>query len=237
MRDEAGGNGEAERLRLAVELAQENTGLHADGPGLRINMDPLHKTEIDNHPAVADRVAGIAVASSAYGDEQTVDPREANRRDDVLHPYAACDQRQIPIDRSVPHSPVFIVCPVPWANQRATEAGRERLHRARFERYRRVGGRVGRRHGPKHLPRAGARQELEFHPCSTVSRAGSRMMIRSRSVRTAPLSRSWRSVRTTTSRTVPAAAARSCCVIWTASSPSSWLGRIEARSSSCRATR
>src|SRR6266545_2293106 len=70
MRDEAGGNGEAERLRLAVELAQENTGLHADGPGLRINMDPLHKTEIDNHPAVADRVAGIAVASSAYGDEQ-----------------------------------------------------------------------------------------------------------------------------------------------------------------------
>jgi hypothetical protein len=65
MRDEAGGNDKAERLRLAVQLAQEDAGLHPDGPGLRIDTDPPHATEIDDHPAVAHRVAGKAVASSS----------------------------------------------------------------------------------------------------------------------------------------------------------------------------
>jgi hypothetical protein len=40
------------QLRLAVELAPGDAALGSGGAGLRINMDTLHRRQVDHHPAV-----------------------------------------------------------------------------------------------------------------------------------------------------------------------------------------
>src|SRR5204863_2552354 len=47
VRDDSGRNGEAELLRLAVELTEEHAGLGARDALLRVDTYPFHRAEVD----------------------------------------------------------------------------------------------------------------------------------------------------------------------------------------------
>jgi hypothetical protein len=55
VRDDAGRNREAERLRLPVELAEQYAGLHPRRALLRIDAHALHRREVDHQRVVGDR--------------------------------------------------------------------------------------------------------------------------------------------------------------------------------------
>ena len=68
VRHDPGRHREPERLRLAVELAEEDAGLGARRPRVRIDADPVHEPEVDDEAAVAERESGEAVAAASDGD-------------------------------------------------------------------------------------------------------------------------------------------------------------------------
>ena len=57
-----------ERLGLVVELAPEHAGLDPGCARLRVDPDPLHRAQVDDDAAVADRQAGQTVPSAPDGD-------------------------------------------------------------------------------------------------------------------------------------------------------------------------
>ena len=71
--------------------------------------DPLHRPQVDDDAAVADRVAGEAVPPASHGDREAGAPGEPHRRDHVRDAGAARDQRRIAIDRPVPDPAVLVV--------------------------------------------------------------------------------------------------------------------------------
>ena len=63
--DRASGDGEPVELRLAVELCPRHTALRTRGAGRGIDMDPLHRREVDHQTSVGDRPSGDVVAATA----------------------------------------------------------------------------------------------------------------------------------------------------------------------------
>jgi hypothetical protein len=110
-----------EVLRLAVELSPEHAGLGPRGTGRRIDSDPLHRREVDDEPAVADRVSADTVAAGADADEQGPLTGEADRRDDVGDAGAAGDAGGAPVDGAVPDRACGVVAVVAGTEHLATE--------------------------------------------------------------------------------------------------------------------
>ena len=112
---------EPERLGLAVELAPEHAGLDPRRARLRVDADPLHRPQVDDDAAVADRQARIAVAPASDGDREAGAPGEPDRRHHVGHAGAARDQRREAIDRPVPDPAVLVVGRAAGADELALE--------------------------------------------------------------------------------------------------------------------
>ena len=110
-----------ERLRLAVELSPEHAGLDSRSARHRVDADPFHWPEIDHDPAVADRVARIAVPTASDCEGQGGIACEPDRRLDVRNPAAARDERGVTIDRSVPDPAVSVVRAIAGADELALE--------------------------------------------------------------------------------------------------------------------
>jgi hypothetical protein len=53
MGDDSRRNGEAELLRLAIELAEQHAGLNTCRSPLGVHSDPFHQPEVDEHAVVA----------------------------------------------------------------------------------------------------------------------------------------------------------------------------------------
>ena len=70
--------GEAEGLRLPVELAERHSWLYARGALFRVDMHRPHRRQVDQKPAFADRVASDVVAAAAHRHEQAVVARKAH---------------------------------------------------------------------------------------------------------------------------------------------------------------
>ena len=82
--------GEPVRLRGGVELAPGQAGLRAHDPRLRIDVDPLHRRQVEHDPVVADRVAVDAVTAALHGERQSgLAAREARPRRRRPHPRNA----------------------------------------------------------------------------------------------------------------------------------------------------
>ncbi len=60
----------AEGLRFLVEIGEQSAGLDARGAGLRIDLHRFHQRQIDEQPAIADRVARDVVAAAAHRKQQ-----------------------------------------------------------------------------------------------------------------------------------------------------------------------
>jgi hypothetical protein len=107
--DDSRGDGEPERLRLSVELAEQDAGL---GPGrarLRINADAPHLPEIDHYAAVADAEARVAVAAASKRYRSLRLTREAHSRDHIGDAGTPRDERGRAVDRPVPDPAVIVV--------------------------------------------------------------------------------------------------------------------------------
>ena len=64
-RDDAGGNGQAVQVSLAVHVAQRRATLHPDGPPVCVDEHAAHRRKIDDDPMVAHRPAADIVATAA----------------------------------------------------------------------------------------------------------------------------------------------------------------------------
>jgi hypothetical protein len=155
VRNEPSRDAEPKGLRLAIELTQEDARLGADRPGLGVDPDALHRTEIDHDSSVAYRVPGVAVPAAPDRDEETVRPREADRPDDVGDTRATGDERRAAVDRCVPYPAMLVVGLVPGPDHFAAENGGERFGRAGVERDRWDRRNVQGGHGAKYLSREG----------------------------------------------------------------------------------
>ena len=100
-RDGAAGGREAERLRLAVELAPRQARLRAHGARLRVDADPLQGREVDHQAAVAQGLPGDVVAAAPYRQLETLGEAEAERGLDVRDTRAARDRGGPLVDHRV----------------------------------------------------------------------------------------------------------------------------------------
>ena len=90
---------------LAVEVAEQRPGADECAARQRIHAHAAHGREVDHQPAVADRLAGEAVAAAAHGDEQVVGAGEVHRARDVGRAGAARDDRGTAVEHAVPDAP------------------------------------------------------------------------------------------------------------------------------------
>ena len=121
MGDDPADGGQAEELRLAVELAPEHAGLGPCRAGHRIDPDPLHRREVDHEAAVAERVAADAVTARSHRHLESALAGEADRGDDVGDSGAARDAGRAAVDRAVPDPARGVVALVARADHGAVE--------------------------------------------------------------------------------------------------------------------
>src|SRR5262249_24813163 len=95
-------SGQAERLRLAVQLTPSDAGLRADRPSRGIDPDALHARQVDDQPAIADAGAGEAVGATAHRHQQGVVTGEVDSVDDIGYPGGPDDQARTAVDIRVP---------------------------------------------------------------------------------------------------------------------------------------
>jgi hypothetical protein len=119
VRHDAGGDGQPELLGFAIEFPEENPGLRSSRTRRGIDPDPFHPGLIDDHAAIADRVAGKTVASPAHRGKQAVLSREAHCGNHIRNSGTTGDERRTPVDRAVPHPPVLLIRAIAGTNQLA----------------------------------------------------------------------------------------------------------------------
>ena len=100
-RDDPARRGKAVLVGGPVDLAPGAAAADPDRPGLRVDLDPLHRGEVDHDAVVARPEAGPVVPAAAYGDQEVVVARKADHLGDVLGACAARDQRGVPVDHRV----------------------------------------------------------------------------------------------------------------------------------------
>jgi hypothetical protein len=126
--DETAGGGEPAFLGCAIQFAPGQAGLGADGAPRRIDLDLLHRREVDDEAAVADRIAGHVVAASPHCNQEVMRASELDDPDYIVRAGAARDQRRSPVDHPVPHRARRVIIWIACANEFAAQAGCEHLH-------------------------------------------------------------------------------------------------------------
>ena len=66
--EDAGRDGEAERVRGVVDVAQQGAPLHADETLVRVDVDRTHVAEVDDQGVGPDAQPGGVVSSAADGE-------------------------------------------------------------------------------------------------------------------------------------------------------------------------
>jgi hypothetical protein len=104
--DDAGGDGEVVLLGRLVDLAEERTGLDADGPAIGVDVDGVHGSLVDEQAVVARREAGEAVTAAADGHGHV------DGGLDVARVRTTGDEAGPAVDRAVPDRAVLVVAVV-----------------------------------------------------------------------------------------------------------------------------
>ena len=108
-RHQPAGQREPELLRLLVEVAPQATGLRDDPACGRIDPDPLHRGQVEDHPAVGGGEAGDAVPAAAQCQRESLAAGEVDPAYHVGDAGAADDERRPPVVRGVPDRPGLVV--------------------------------------------------------------------------------------------------------------------------------
>ena len=99
----------------------------------RIDLDALHRCEIDHKSAVAGAMAREAMTSAAHRDEKIIAMREVDRANDILVPGASRDDRRMQIDGMIPHAARAFVAAIIRKNDFTAEAAAEFAKRGWIE--------------------------------------------------------------------------------------------------------
>jgi hypothetical protein len=91
------------------------------GPALRIDVDALHRPQIDHHPFVAHGVAGHTVAAAVDRDRQSVLAAVVHRGNHVCRTRATRDHGGSPIDHPVEDASQPVVLQIAGPNELARE--------------------------------------------------------------------------------------------------------------------
>ena len=127
-REPTAGHGETVLLRRLIELAPCDASLCPDDPRLRIDLDRLHRREVDDESVVAGAVADRRVPTTADGDRQAVLAAEVDGVLHVLDARAAGDQRRTSVEVAVPDVPRLLVAIVAVLEQLPVERSPEIRH-------------------------------------------------------------------------------------------------------------
>jgi hypothetical protein len=131
---DATGCGESMYLCLAIELLPQHAALRARRALARIDVNALHRREVDHQAVIDGGAAGDVVPAAADGDLQAERARELHGVDDVGRPVAARDEGRPPVDEPVVHAAGVVVTDVVPLQELARERRRE------------LGDRIGERH-------------------------------------------------------------------------------------------
>jgi hypothetical protein len=126
-RDRAAGRCEPKRRGCSIELADEYAWLRSDRLPDWIDVDALHRRQVDHQSFVGDGLSGDVVAASAYGDLQSLLAAEVDRVDHVCGAKAAGDQGGSLVDEAVVDAPRLVVVGGAGTEDLAGELRRERL--------------------------------------------------------------------------------------------------------------
>ena len=103
---------QAVQLRLAIELAPGDAALRPHRSVLGIDVNALHRRQVDHHPAIDGRASGHVVAAAANRHLEAKLAREIDGIDHVGHAAASGDQRRPLVDQSVVDLPRVLVAHV-----------------------------------------------------------------------------------------------------------------------------
>ena len=101
---------EAVHLGLAIELFPQGATLGPDGAAPRVDVDPLHRRQVDQQAAIESGVPGDVVAAAAHRDRQVKRPCQCHRVDDISDAVTARDRGRTPVDQAVVNPPQPVVC-------------------------------------------------------------------------------------------------------------------------------
>ncbi|GEM_PF-4378376 len=127
VRDKALHCGQAVDLSLAVQVAQQATGLGAGGAGGWVHPHSPHERQVEHQSVVTRGQAGNVVTTALDGQREALLAGEVDARHDIGHAKAACDQGGSLVDHRVPQGARVIVAGFARKQERTPQAGSERV--------------------------------------------------------------------------------------------------------------
>src|SRR5215475_9387905 len=116
------GNRQTEGLSCAVEFSPQHSALGLSAAGCGIDLNCLHKREVDHKPIIANCCTGTTVSASPHCDEKLVLAGKSQCDHDLFLIRAKRDQRRSTIDPSIPDLSSCLVSGVVWRHEAATQA-------------------------------------------------------------------------------------------------------------------
>jgi hypothetical protein len=107
--DRTARHSEPVKLRLAVELGPGDAALSPRRAGGRVDVNSLHRPEVDHETAVRDGPSGDVVPAAADRDLEIAATGGTNRLDDVGRALTPGDQGRPPVDHRVVHAADLVV--------------------------------------------------------------------------------------------------------------------------------
>jgi hypothetical protein len=133
--DDAADSGQPERLALPIKMDGETSALQLDGSSHWIHPRSSHCGQVDDEPAVTDRVASHGVPAAPHRRRQVVLPAEAHGGHDIGSASASSNQCRPPLHVSVPDLPGGVIARPLRLDQLAAEVRGQRLDDRSVDRY------------------------------------------------------------------------------------------------------
>ena len=108
-------------LSLAIELTPRNSTLSTHGQAAGIDVNSLHRGEVDHYPAINSGAASHVVASSANGDLEAKLLRNFDSIYYVRYATASYDEGRALIDEAIVHLPRILISRIGGCQQLSQE--------------------------------------------------------------------------------------------------------------------
>ena len=122
VRDESEDRGQAMKLCLAIDIAEEAPGLRAREPRRRVDPHAAHQRHVEHQAVLAHGKPGDVVAAALDRERQPVLARRANAGDDVGGTEAANDDGGAPVDHRVPQRTRIVIAGISGAQNGTAHA-------------------------------------------------------------------------------------------------------------------
>ncbi len=115
-------------VRRLIDLAPGTAARHANGARRGVDVNGLHRREIDDQPVVNHRQSGPVVAATTNGYVQLILAGKGHGRRHVSRVGTTDDQRRVLVNHGVVESASIIVARVIGRNEIALESCRKTIN-------------------------------------------------------------------------------------------------------------